>query len=527
MENIDCFGANINLTFRNSNTSKTLIGALLSTIAFGFSIFSIYYFGIDIISKSKPISRFFKELQSESKIFFKEFPLMMQFVNPNNEVIQELDRYLVFRPILYSMTLDKESGNQNFEMKYLFIEKCDPDKHFFGVYKEFIKDRNNNFPIGTSWCLNPRKVQYSNGTVEERDDLYFMNEWGGTHAQWFDAYFDICNSEKYPDKNCKPMEEIKKVFSTVYNQVYFIDKFINLNNNTDPFSMYTYTFASQLVYGTTKLNFFRIKNVEIETDNGYVLEEISKMNSFQLDSIRNDMSLDPDLLMTLTLESPKISDKYVRRYVKIQDLVANVGGLIKSIFMLGKIICEFYSARFLYFNISNRLITIDGSDYNFEKTEASRRIFLKEKESEITKTNYPGKSIQLKKGKTNININTISRNANITNISRLKLAITDDNKKSKGMPKIDLTFYDYLKALICKNKSKFKTDQYRLIVNFVKKQFDVVYMINQFMIIIKMKKLLIEEKNKQYLDMKTNISRIESNKLDHADDYDSNKEIAS
>lgn len=246
MENIDCFGANINLTFRNSNTSKTLIGALLSTIAFGFSIFSMYYFGIDIISKSKPISRFFKELQSESKIYFKDFLIMMQLVNPNNEVIQELDRYMVFRPILYSMTLDKESGNQNFEMKYLFIEKCDPDKHFFGVYKEFIKDRNNNFPIGTSCCLNPRKVQYSNGTVEERDDLYFMNEWGGTNSNFFTAFFDFCNSEKYQDKNCKPMEEIKKVFSTVYNQVYFIDKFINLNN-TDPFSMYTYTFASQLV----------------------------------------------------------------------------------------------------------------------------------------------------------------------------------------------------------------------------------------------------------------------------------------
>lgn len=524
MHNFDCFGTNINLTFRNSDSSKTLIGALLSCIAFGFSIFSVYYFGIDIFSKSKPISRFFKELQYESKILFKDFPLIIQFVNPNNEVIEELDRYLVFRNILYSMTLDKDTGKQNFEMKYMFIEKCDPEKHFFGMYKDFVMDKSNNFPISTSWCLNPRKIQYSNGTIEERDDLYFMNEWGGAHSQWFDAYFDVCTREKYPNKNCKPIEEIKKVFKEVYNQVYFIDKYINLNNHIDPYSMYTYTFASQLVYGTIKWNFFRIKNIEIETDNGYVLEEISNSNSFQLDSIRNDISLDTDRIMALTLESPKVSEKYSRRYVKVQDLVANVGGLIKSIFVLGKFICEFYSARFLYFYVSNKLLTMNGCNYNMNKSEILSLNVSSGKETQITKMNNPGKSKDLKTRKSNISLNTFSRSVNLDS---LKLAVNNDNQNLKVMPKLELSFYDYLKATFCMKRSKYKSDQYSLILSFIKKQFDVVYIINMFMKIIKMQKLILNEtnsnnKNKNYLNMKTDISSIENKYLNQADDYEIN-----
>jgi hypothetical protein len=503
MYKFDCFGSNINLTFRNSTTSKTCFGALLSIIASAFSIFAIYYFGMDIISKSKPISRFSKELQEESKIPFKEFPVMMQFVNPLNEVIEELDRYIVFRPILYSITLNKDTGKQNFELSYLFIEKCDADKHFFGVYKEFVMDRKNNFPTDTSWCLNPRKIQYSNGTVEERDDLYFMNEWGGTHAKFFTAFFDICKSEKYPERNCKPIEEIKNVFSEVYNQIYFVDKFINLSNYTNPYSMYTYTFATQMVYGSTKSNFFRIKNIEIETDYGYVLEEIKKTYSFQLDSIRNDMSINEDMIMMLTLESPKLSDRYYRRYVKVQDLVANVGGLIKSIFLIGSFICEYYSNSFLYFYISNKLITINKNNYHYEKIEL--------------------KSINTSAKKDFTKILSVS-NSYITNnphIPKINNYIPEncENQKLGIMRKVDLSFHDYLKAKLCKKSSKFKSEQYRLIVNFIKKQFDVLYIINQFMNIIKMKNLFINEKNKDYLNMKTNIEQIETKYLEHADDF--------
>lgn len=364
MHNFDLFGANINLTFRKNSTSKTLVGAFLSSFAIAFSIFAVFNFGIDIITKNKPISRFFKELQEESKIYFKNFPLMMKFAY-NNKDIEDLDKYIVFRPTLVFSTLNKITGKVTSDVGYLYVEKCDTQKHFFGEYKDFITDKNNNFPIDSSWCLNPRKVRYLNGTIEERDDLNFMNEWGGTNANFFTLTIDICTTKKYPKNNCKPIEEIKKVFSKVYNQISFVDKFINLNNYTNSYSMYPYTWMAQLNYGILKSDFFKIKNIEIETDSGYVLEELSTSKIFQLDSIRSDVSLTEDSVFSLILESPKVMDKYNRRYVKIQDLIANVGGLIKSVLMMGKIICDFYSMRFLYFFISNKLLTIERNNNNF------------------------------------------------------------------------------------------------------------------------------------------------------------------
>jgi hypothetical protein len=53
---------------------------------------------------------------------------------------------------------------------------------------------------------------------------------------------------------------------------------------------------------------------------------------------------------------------YFREYIKVQDLIANVGGLVKFLFTFTGILMQFYSKNDLVFEISNELFQVNKNE---------------------------------------------------------------------------------------------------------------------------------------------------------------------
>lgn len=87
---------------------------------------------------------------------------------------------------------------------------------------------------------------------------------------------------------------------------------------------------------------------DVITDEGLVFESRKTINFFQIDSIEMSLSnfsqYDIDAgngFMAITISNHKYKTFFYRSYLKIQDALSNIGGIIEVIYIIGMILCRF------------------------------------------------------------------------------------------------------------------------------------------------------------------------------------------
>jgi hypothetical protein len=455
---LDVMAYSIKSTYRNSSTAKSILGGILTFFAIIFAIYSILYFGIDIITKKNPITRFSKNYLNESKIYLTDFPFLLRHVDGSNQVI-DIEKFINYDVILYNNRLNMNTGDQIFSMDKLFMEKCDIEKHFYGKLRDFYSNPLNQIPISSSYCLNPTKIQYMNGTlVENQKDLYFMHEAGGTWSQWINIVATYKDCNKTLDINCIENDEKIKMLDGTYYQTIFTDNYVDLNSYESPVNLYPITVGTDISYGIRKNNYFRILNSHIETDSGYIMENKITSNFLRMDNIRNDISLSKNIIYAQILETVKFEELNYRRYIKVQDLIANIGGLIKFVIMFGTLLSHYYSKYNFYFNLSNNLLFVMND--NFES---------------------PQNQIKINKLKTTItNLQNSNKDITPSSINLFNELSAFPGKTSTSNKKLNLNVFDYMKVLL-KRKSKYGMVFYQKCILFFKMRFDVLYMFRQLL----------------------------------------------
>ncbi len=147
-------------------------------------------------------------------------------------------------------------------------------------------------------------------------------------------------------------------------------------------------------------------NTQIKTDNGVFFDQTETKVVNQFTGTRMDVDLssaDPSEKYAMTFESPKITDVYSRRYLKLQDLFGNLGGLLNIILILGKAACSYISKTSLYIKEAKEQAFFredDSIEHNL-KTEKEHKDSevqiipfetLKNKETDNSSSNVKGTS---------------------------------------------------------------------------------------------------------------------------------------
>jgi len=102
----------------------------------------------------------------------------------------------------------------------------------------------------------------------------------------------------------------------------------------------------------TRRYFNQKKSIIYETDYGYVFQnkqtnEIQQHDKFEIEDLALIQPGD-SLVRVATMMSPK-SGLYFRNYVKIQEIIANIGGVIKGILLISAIFVKLISRRIYSF----------------------------------------------------------------------------------------------------------------------------------------------------------------------------------
>ena len=198
-----------------------------------------------------------------------------------------------------------------------------------------------------------------------------------------------------------------------------VNSYVDPGNYSSPIKYFIDTHVFQSSIDFYKRVYISISNNTFDRDDGWLLEDTQKLKYAQITNIRYDiLKYNPGAtpLVAFTFDSPNLVDYYNRSYVKIQDLIAKIGGLINASFIIMYLITFDY-LRFTYLvDINKKLGCLDKRASNMNN---------------IKDVNLKGERISAFVDKSNF------KAINDKSIKQDKIGVEENSKVNKSSIKIE------------------------------------------------------------------------------------------
>jgi hypothetical protein len=379
---IDLVSTNVTLLHHRSANLKTYVGSILTLIILIFFIYSISYFGSDLILKQQPITRYSKEYTNTSRIYIKDYPFRIVITDVFGTLLPK-EKYLSFQGTYSKIGIE----NDYVSVGYLIFETC---------RDEFIPvDRISMFKTGVetffknSFCINPFKYISSNGTVVE-EDVYIQNSFGVAGSSYMNVNILQCSNTTENGNICLSTKDQGMMLEKTLMTAAFIDSYVDYANYNNPDKYFNSFISTQLTNADTKKShLLTVKQTRVITDSGFILEDLAEYAFAQVDSARSDVFNGNDLYR-FQIEGNNINDVHSRRYIKVQEIIASIGGLIKFLFLFASLLVDFFANLDMRLEIFNSLYSHSGVSY--ESPCNSSISNLKQNDLSIIRLNNKSKS---------------------------------------------------------------------------------------------------------------------------------------
>ena len=492
---IDFFGHDPSFIIKNNLKYKTHIGGLLTLIVIIISVITLIFFSEELYSKKSPSVNLITEANlNPSKInFFDNFEFIIGIQN-DNFIVQRNESIYYAKGFLFQ-TIINSSGIFNIKEE-IDLDSCDKALKN-SINYELFKDLNlNNY-----YCFskNQSKININN--------IYLNEYWGNNGFQMLQIkFYDCVNTDEYVIKNnitCASEEILKENLNLADLSLYFIDTFISTNNYKNPFQRgiheYFYDVSKNFLLTLTQY----YNHIEINDDSGLIFTTSNKINSFKLSDMVTNKADERtgEHFLTLTLQLNNIIEKYQRKYYKLQDYAAQVGGVINTLIIICYFILKFYDENAYFEFLINEYFEIKL----FEKKKTESNISFLEN-NEIN--NNVNKNINKKKEKNklkNFKENPSNLNGSKKNNYQKNKNGSFINNLIKSKKKINLSFCDkFFFIQFCQKKSRAKKngilEVYLLAKNHLMNYMDILGYLKHLFSEDQKHKLLLNEDQQKIFD---------------------------
>jgi len=367
---IDILGKEFKFNINGKVPYNTTIGGLVTIWLFCILCYLSWYFGDDIYLRQSPY------LLVENTIT-KDFPIIQ--VNNSNFFI--------------AMKIDDDDGNVFYDPRFFTYHT------YYTTYrlsndslKLWVEDTSLSGEFDQEICNTKhidRKTLY-----KERLDNYFCSNlnninlggnWNADVVYSLKGFIQMCNSdtEKKYNITCATKEELnEKKSGSLYVTSITFKNLLNSKNLTNPIDRY-YTYNSFPihfdVFNFTERDviteYLTYSVSDIVTDAGIIFKEPNYTSFIEFESFDHVTGMDDGVLgyigqvaeMSYTLSRRK--QIYNRSYIKIQDVVANVGGFMGLIYSLFEYLISFYIDNSYTVFLCNKFYKLQVDDDNDENKQ--------------------------------------------------------------------------------------------------------------------------------------------------------------
>ena len=336
---LDLFGTKPRFLIDGYKSQRSYIGAFISIICCSCVFMFFIYFFEKILSHSKPnmvVSNLIDDLPD--KYYFNDdfvFAISLQFPNYTNYVNERI----------YFLKL--------YEVEYHFLE----DNSYIFKEKEIpiILCSNYNIKALPEYFvgLNLKQLYCANFS-----GYYLEGEYG--QKKWITLNFKFSKCRNFSNyNNCLNQEEIDEYLQSGYVDIFMTDQMIVPKDFKNPTKIYGKNIFDS-INGKEYMDYWiYLKRLEVQTDEGIIFDQIVKTSvlSFEKTSTMKYSLLDETFLQVILRISIN-KDIYDRTYMKLQEALANVGGMVKIIFTIGEIL-NYLTKIILYRNYILQFFNMD------------------------------------------------------------------------------------------------------------------------------------------------------------------------
>ena len=180
--------------------------------------------------------------------------------------------------------------------------------------------------------------------------------------------------------NCLPKDEIDSILGRTNIAIYTINYGIDLKNKEEPFKRNIMGNFLSADSRFTKLLDFSIKNVNVNSDIGYVFNNTIPKKYEVVDSTTESISSELEqVIFRMQVQMSSKEETYDRNYKKVFSVIAELGGYIKAMVILA----------FLYKPFLRRLYFIDiiNTLYRVERNRPLTHVQINEEQADKIEKN--------------------------------------------------------------------------------------------------------------------------------------------
>lgn len=333
-----------------------------------------------------------------------EFPNLTYFTDPRIVKIQATHEINEFLP----------SGGQNYTVIPLEYDLCN------AYHKQEDISNVDTVDINNFFCIKP-------------SNLTISGYWGAPKTDMIRFAVHKCVNSTLNNNHCYPEEEIRNYVQGGMLSMFVTNSFLNLNDPDKPVIIKLQNWFSSLNIDFTLSYYFKFGEMRFFDDHGFLLNSIQETRYPYFNS-PNILYYGKrgSLLGEVTVLGEKYGQRITRAYVKIQDVLMRIGGLLNAFIVISKIIANLCS-EFEFFS---------DSTFNFRYqlgfTDSKNNLNLKEKDSELdnslrtnvlkNKFNYKN---QMKTSHNNYLDNKISSKGDVKNDFNNNFQSINENTKQQ------------------------------------------------------------------------------------------------
>ena len=390
---IDIFKQPVQLSLNKDSKVSTNFGKLITFFMFFYTIYT--FLQSDLVLKKNPtikVENFRPFSGPQIKFDRSNFTFAVG--------LYDLKLGYIFDPTMFSFvaTLSFYNNTTNdIKERSLELDLCKEDD-FINAGENFKRTLKTNL-----FCfqLNNETIDLYGSLNDEANQIFYLDLNG-------------CKNSSENNLTCKSIEEQQAFFQSKYEDFIYQNDAIDYSNYYSPLKKdvrKNYILIDSYLAKTLTLF---IKHFSILSDNGFFFENIEKQDSHTIENIVYDFEgnnlseKESKPLVRLDVYPDAQESDHSRKYQHIQDLLAQMGGVLNIFFLVGILIINIEIPYIITKKISSELYT-----YNIEKNEKEKDEIQEEKE-----VNQGQFDLSLKNIKSN---EIITKSPNLSDISPIDI----------------------------------------------------------------------------------------------------------
>ena len=364
MKNINIFGTDVNFNHDGSRHYKTTIGVFFTFFFLGFTPVLLFLLGKDFYMRTNPKYRYTEQRNVYENVDLNNFvfDFMFRIEDVDGNLFADYAKFIDVKA-RYSLFSKIDGVFQDSGSRSISIHLCNETNI---QSEKFVQ----GFNISNYFCFDKSTIKLG-------------GYWDSTFVNYVNIQVSRCDSKN--DQNCYNSTAQNEFFKNnyIYISLYTQDAVVDIDKyeSSIDFSPKNLFFSIDKSLQKSYSLFF--KQTKLVTDFGWMLTNIIKNEGLGFDFLSVDINKSENgAISNIYLYMGKRKEDYVREFVKIQNVIAETGGLLNFFLILFGSLTNQYAYNHI------KLKVVKGINQNKNSDAFNQKILESNGNNKLNKINH-------------------------------------------------------------------------------------------------------------------------------------------